>query len=260
MSASLVAPTFALRSSLFGIVAGAHFALLLMLAVVKVAAPVSDEHTIAAEILPMAGGGAVAMPVSPLPAASAPPLPAVRERPRPDVKPLAKPDVKAPVPVAKKVEPPVELSTSTLPAESGISSSPSASADIPTTSVAPSNSVGGRSTVGGGTTPAGGVAGSSSVGDGTSQARFDADYLRNPRPPYPAISRRMREEGKVTLRVLVTPDGSADSVEIKSSSGSARLDEAALRTVRQWRFIPARRGDVAVQSWVLVPVIFKLEQ
>ena len=60
MSASLVAPTFALRSSLFGIVAGAHFALLLMLAVVKVAAPVSDEHTIAAEILPMAGGGAVA--------------------------------------------------------------------------------------------------------------------------------------------------------------------------------------------------------
>ena len=77
MSASLVAPTFALRSSLFGIVAGAHFALLLMLAVAKVAAPVSEEHTIAVEILPMAGGGAVAMPVSPLPAASAPPLPAV---------------------------------------------------------------------------------------------------------------------------------------------------------------------------------------
>ena len=104
------------------------------------------------------------------------------------------------------------------------------------------------------------MGGTSSFGDGTSVARFDADYLRNPRPPYPAISRRMREEGKVTLRVLVTPDGSADSVEIKTSSGSARLDESALRTVRQWRFIPARRGDTAVQSWVLVPVIFKLEQ
>ena len=260
MSASLVAPTFALRSSLFGIVAGAHFLLLLMLAVAKVAAPVSEEHTIAVEILPMAGGGTVAKPVSPLPAAPAPPLPTVRERPRPDVKPLAKPDVKAPVPIAKKVEPPVELSTSTLPAESGIALSPSTSADIPATSAAPGGTTSGRGTAGGGTSPAGGVAGSSGAGDGTSQARFDADYLRNPRPPYPAISRRMREEGKVMLRVLVTPDGAADSVEIKSSSGSARLDEAALRTVRQWRFIPARRGDVAVQSWVLVPVIFKLEQ
>ncbi len=260
MSASLVAPTFALRSGLFGIVAGAHFVLLLMLTVAKVAAPVSEEHTIAVEILPMAGGGPVAKPVSRLPAAPASPLPTVRERPRPDVKPITRPDVKAPVPVAKNVEPPVELSTSTLPAESGIASSPSTSADIPTTSAAPGGSTSGRGTAGGGTSPAGGVAGSSGAGDGTSQARFDADYLRNPRPPYPAISRRMREEGKVTLRVLVAPDGSADSVEIKSSSGGARLDESALRTVRQWRFIPARRGDVAVQSWVLVPVIFKLEQ
>ena len=38
------------------------------------------------------------------------------------------------------------------------------------------------------------------------------------------------------------------------------LDEAAQRTVRSWRFIAAKRGDVAVQSWVLVPIIFKLEQ
>lgn len=99
------------------------------------------------------------------------------------------------------------------------------------------------------------------LGDGSSQARFDADYLRNPAPSYPAISRRMREEGKVTLRVLVTPHGTAESVEVKTSSGAARnLIEAASRTVRQWRFVPARRGDTAVQSWVLVPIIFKLEQ
>ena len=70
----------------------------------------------------------------------------------------------------------------------------------------------------------------------------------------------MREEGKVTLRVLVTPQGTAESIEVKTSSGSTRLDEAALRTVRQWKFIPARRGDAAIQSWVLVPVIFKLEK
>ncbi|PKO36737.1 MAG: energy transducer TonB [Betaproteobacteria bacterium HGW-Betaproteobacteria-6] len=93
-----------------------------------------------------------------------------------------------------------------------------------------------------------------------SPARFDADYLRNPSPVYPPLARRMGEEGKVVLRVSVNTQGSADSVEIRTSSGSQRLDESALKTVRNWKFIAARRGDVAVQSWVLVPVIFKLEQ
>lgn len=93
-----------------------------------------------------------------------------------------------------------------------------------------------------------------------SAARFDADYLRNPAPPYPPLSRRMGEEGKVVLRVSVNPQGTADDIEIRSSSGSNRLDESALKTVRNWRFIPAKRGELAVQSWVLVPIIFKLEQ
>jgi len=93
-----------------------------------------------------------------------------------------------------------------------------------------------------------------------SQARFDADYLKNPAPPYPPLSRRMGEEGKVVVRVLVSPKGTAESIEIKTSSGSTRLDEAALNTVRHWKFIPAKRGDSPIQSWVLVPIIFKLEQ
>ncbi len=92
------------------------------------------------------------------------------------------------------------------------------------------------------------------------QARFDADYLKNPAPPYPPLSRRMGEEGKVILRVSVNAQGTADNVEIKTSSGSQRLDDSAQKTVRNWKFIPAKRGDTAVQSWVLVPIIFKLEQ
>jgi protein TonB len=63
----------------------------------------------------------------------------------------------------------------------------------------------------------------------------------------------------VILRVLVTPEGNAGSLEINSSSGSARLDESALRTVRLWKFIPARRGNTPMQSRVLVPIVFKLE-
>ena len=91
------------------------------------------------------------------------------------------------------------------------------------------------------------------------QPRFDADYLKNPSPNYPPLSRKMGEEGKVILRVLVSAQGSADSVEIKTTSGSQRLDDAAVNTVKQWKFIPAKRGDSAVPSAVLVPIIFKLE-
>lgn len=93
-----------------------------------------------------------------------------------------------------------------------------------------------------------------------SQPRFDADYLRNPAPRYPPLSRRMGEEGKVVLRVLVSPQGNAESVDIKTSSGSQRLDDSAVNTVKNWKFIAARRGETAIQNWVLVPIIFKLEQ
>jgi periplasmic protein TonB len=90
------------------------------------------------------------------------------------------------------------------------------------------------------------------------QPRFDADYLNNPAPRYPALSRRLREEGVVMLRVYVLPNGLPDTVELKRSSGSARLDESALMAVRQWRFLPARSGDIAVAAWVVVPIAFSL--
>jgi protein TonB len=59
--------------------------------------------------------------------------------------------------------------------------------------------------------------------------RFNADYLQNPAPPYPALARRMREQGKVLVRVLVSTDGVAEQIELKSSSGSTRLDQSGAR-------------------------------
>ena len=88
---------------------------------------------------------------------------------------------------------------------------------------------------------------------------FRADYLDNPSPVYPTLSRRMREEGRVILRVYVNARGGADEVLVNSSSGHARLDDSARDTVRHWRFVPAKRGSEAVPAWVLVPVSFKLE-
>ena len=90
-------------------------------------------------------------------------------------------------------------------------------------------------------------------------ARFDADYLHNPAPAYPRAARRSGDQGRVLLKVLVSAQGTASAVELEASSGHARLDEAALQTVRQWRFVPARRGSETVDDWVLVPVVFRLD-
>jgi len=90
-------------------------------------------------------------------------------------------------------------------------------------------------------------------------ARFDAAYLHNPHPEYPPISRRLGEEGKVLLKVRVTPDGRANAVDVEKSSSFERLDDAALRSVLRWRFVPARRGDETIEATVIVPVIFRLD-
>lgn len=88
--------------------------------------------------------------------------------------------------------------------------------------------------------------------------RFDADYLNNPAPAYPALSRRLGEQGRVLLRVYVEPDGSAARVEVRTGSGFERLDSSAISAVRKWRFVPARQGSAAVGAWVVVPISFSL--
>lgn len=88
--------------------------------------------------------------------------------------------------------------------------------------------------------------------------QFNADYLNNPAPQYPALSRRLGEEGRVILRVLVDDRGLPARVELRTSSGHNRLDKVALETVKQWKFVPARRGNDAVSAWVLVPISFSL--
>jgi len=107
----------------------------------------------------------------------------------------------------------------------------------------------------------GNASGSAQPGTGTepalTAARFDADYLHNPAPAYPAQSRRLKEEGTVLLLVRVSAEGTPLSVEVRNSSGFERLDEAGLQAVRQWRFVPAKRGSENVAASVLVPIQFK---
>jgi protein TonB len=87
----------------------------------------------------------------------------------------------------------------------------------------------------------------------------DADYLNNPKPPYPALSKRMGEQGKVVIRTLIGADGVAQEATIHQSSGFDRLDQAALATARKWRYVPGKRAGVAEAMWFNVPFTFVLE-
>ncbi len=86
-----------------------------------------------------------------------------------------------------------------------------------------------------------------------------ADYLNNTPPPYPPLSKRLGEQGKVVVRAFIELNGSASKAEIRSSSGHERLDQAALQTVLKWRYVPGKRAGVPEAMWFNIPINFVLE-
>lgn len=87
----------------------------------------------------------------------------------------------------------------------------------------------------------------------------DADYLNNPKLPYPPMSKRLGEQGKVVVHTLIGADGVPQKADIKQSSGFDRLDQAALATALRWRYVPGKRAGVAETMWFNVPFSFVLE-
>jgi protein TonB len=87
---------------------------------------------------------------------------------------------------------------------------------------------------------------------------YDAAYLSNPAPQYPAAARFLKLQGTATLRVLVTPEGRPKTIKLEKTSGARILDNAALDAVQHWLFVPARRGDKPIAAEVDVPVRFRL--
>lgn len=127
------------------------------------------------------------------------------------------------------VQPDVELTFDTPPAENAITIPPAA-ASVPTASQ-----------------PA-------------AQPRIISDvaYLKPPAPRYPPDSRRSREQGLVSLRVLIDEKGHAREVRVHRSSGFPRLDEAARLAVTRALFRPYVEAGVARQAIVIVPIEFAL--
>ena len=109
--------------------------------------------------------------------------------------------------------------------------------------------------------------GSSGMGSGSGNGQdssgngivlTQARYRDTPKPIYPESARSEGREGRVILRVLIDNQGKTKSVELNTSSGSQALDQAATETIKRWRFHPAHVGDSPVDSWVNVPIDFRL--
>jgi len=85
------------------------------------------------------------------------------------------------------------------------------------------------------------------------------EYVQAPHPEYPPASRRMGEEGKAVLRVLVNEKGRPERVEVQKTSGSARLDEAARQAVMRAVFKPFIEDGKAVPAFAIIPIKFQLD-
>ncbi len=84
------------------------------------------------------------------------------------------------------------------------------------------------------------------------------DHAYNPKPAYPLALRDLGVSGVVWLRVWIDDTGRPQEIELSKGSGYRLFDEAALRAVQHWRFIPAKNEQKSLASWVEFAVRFEI--
>jgi protein TonB len=84
-------------------------------------------------------------------------------------------------------------------------------------------------------------------------------YAENPKPLYPQEARKRGYQGEVVLKVEILSNGRVGRVEVKRSSGHEILDRSAFATVKEWRFVPAKKGENPIPFWVNIPIKFELQ-
>jgi len=77
-------------------------------------------------------------------------------------------------------------------------------------------------------------------------------------PTYPLMSRRMGEEGSVSLKITVLPNGQPEKVVIVKSSGYDRLDDSARHAAESADYVPETLAGVSRKSDLLLDVLFRL--
>jgi len=80
------------------------------------------------------------------------------------------------------------------------------------------------------------------------------------KPDYPTAASRLGEEGVTGLSLFVNENGHVSEANVFSSSGSTRLDDAAIKhALRNWAFTPCMEGDKAVACWYKTKLVWRLE-
>ena len=173
--------------------------------------------------------------------------------PAPEPAPQPQPKVQAKAPTPQPVQPTPTPAATPQPSPAPLAIAPSAAATA-ATAAAPTAVAAAPAAASTGT----------AVSAPPAPARVElpsssADYLNNPKPPYPALSKRLGEQGRVIVRVWIGTDGIASQASVKQSSGFDRLDQAAVATVLKWRYVPGKRGGVPEAMWFDVPVNWVLQ-
>jgi protein TonB len=177
-------------------------------------------------------------PTPPVP----PPPPTPQPTPPPPVAPAPPPPVAAPSPTPPAQVPPVEVAVGPSAApKQAITAVASSAAQPPPASTAAAAPAAPARAAPPTRTPA-----------SVSAAQCD-------KPDYPSASRRMEEEGTVSLRFLVGVDGKVIQSEIEKSSGFKRLDEAARAGLSKCRFQPATVDGRPEQAWASMKYTWRLE-
>lgn len=78
-------------------------------------------------------------------------------------------------------------------------------------------------------------------------------------PPYPSALARAEIEGKAEVRILIGTDGRVKQVELVSTNNQGFFEATKQQALRHWRFVPATRDGVAIESWRTMTVRFQLQ-
>lgn len=90
------------------------------------------------------------------------------------------------------------------------------------------------------------------------EAAPDQRYAANFQPPYPPAMARQEIEGAVVVRVLIGADGRVKAVQQVSAADPSFYTATERQALRYWRFRPATRDGIAVESWRTMTVRFRM--
>lgn len=92
----------------------------------------------------------------------------------------------------------------------------------------------------------------------TTKVRADPGHPLRIGENYPAMSRRLHEEGTCKVKLTVTADGAVRDVSLTLSTGYPRLDQACLDTFIHGGLLPASVDGAPVTTTVEIPTTWKL--